>query len=75
MRTMNVDPQILEYVARWREVSPQLEAMRDQELVSTPLPIAMAQLAGMVESAVFLEPLSNTSGMVEMQRIFALLRK
>lgn len=75
MRAMNVDPQLLEYVARWREVSPQLEAMRDQELVSTPLPIAMEQLAGMVESAVFLEPLSNTSGMVEMQRIFALLRK
>ncbi|MBK6726079.1 MAG: hypothetical protein IPG63_02275 [Xanthomonadales bacterium] len=70
-----MDRQLVEYAARWREVSPQLEAMRDQELVSTPLPIAMEQLAGMVESAVFLEPLSNTSGMVEMQRILALLRE
>lgn len=75
MHAMNMDRQLVAYAARWREVSPQLEAMRDQELVSTPLPIAMEQLAGMVESAVFLEPLSNTSGMVEMQRILALLRE
>ncbi len=62
------------FVTAWREVSPILEAMRDEELRSTPLPVAMAQLSSMIDSAVFLKPLSNTSGLVEMQRIFAKLR-
>lgn len=63
------------WARRWREVGPQLEALRDRELVETPLPIAMDQLAGMVDSAVFLKPLSDTSGLVEMQRILARLRE
>lgn len=62
------------YVNAWREVSPILEAMRDEELRTTPLPVAMAQLSSMIDSAIFLKPLSDTSGLVEMQRIYARLR-
>lgn len=59
------------YVNAWREVAPILEAMRDDELRNTLLPLAMAQLSSMISSAIFLKPLSDTSGLVEMQRIFA----
>lgn len=62
------------FVNAWREVGPKLEAMRDRELIDTPLPVAMAQLSSMIDSAIFLKPLSDTSGLVEMQRIFAKLR-
>jgi len=62
------------YADTWREVSPLLEAMRDEELRNTPLPVAMAQLSSMIDSAIFLEPLSDTSGLVEMQRILGRLR-
>jgi hypothetical protein len=62
------------YVMRWRDVEPLLEAMRDRELVETPLPVAMEQLSDMVDSAIFLKPLSCTSGLVEMQRVLARLR-
>ncbi len=66
--------EIQTYVNAWREVSPMLEAMRDEELRNTPLPLAMAQLSSMIDSAIFLKPLTDTSGLVEMQRIFAKLR-
>lgn len=62
------------YAEAWREVSPPLEAMRDEELRNTPLPVAMAQLSSMIDSAIFLKPLSDTSGLVEMQRILSRLR-
>ena len=61
-------------MTRWREVEPLLEAMRDRDLVETPLPVAMEQLSDMVDSAIFLKPLSQTSGLVEMQRVLARLR-
>jgi hypothetical protein len=66
--------EIQAYVNTWREVSPLLEAMRDEALRNTPLPVAMAQLSSMIDSAIFLEPLADTSGLVEMQRIFSKLR-
>ena len=62
------------FVDAWREVGPKLEAMRDRALIDTPLPVAMAQLSSMIDSAIFLEPLVASSGFVEMQRIFAKLR-
>lgn len=71
---MSTERELRAYVETWREVSPLLEAMRDRDLVDTPLPVAMDQLAGMIDSAIFLEPLSETSGLVEMQRILARLR-
>jgi hypothetical protein len=63
------------FVANWKAVGPQLEAMRDRELIETPLPLAMAQLDEMIDSAIFLKPLEPTSGLVEMQHILARLRR
>lgn len=62
------------FVAAWREAAPVLEALRDREIVETPVPEAMAGLEGMFQSALHLEPLSPTSGLVEMQAVFARLR-
>lgn len=67
-------PELKIFADAWRDVSPILEAMRDEELRSTPLPVAMAQLSSMIDSAIFLRPLSDTSGLVEMQRVLATLR-
>jgi len=63
------------FVAAWRIAGPQLEALRDRELIDTPLPVAMEQLAGMVESALYLYPAVADSGLVEMQKVFARLRQ
>lgn len=71
---MSASLELKAYVNAWREVSPILEAMRDEELRTTPLPVAMAQLSSMIDSAIYLKPLSDTSGLVEMQRIYATLR-
>lgn len=72
--TRKMTPELKTYINAWREVSPILEAMRDEELRNTPLPVAMAQLSSMIDSAIFLKPLSDTSGLVEMQRILSRLR-
>jgi hypothetical protein len=71
---MDADRDLEQYVNRWREVAPLLEAMRDRDLIETPLPVAMEQLSGMIDSAIFLKPLSSTSGLVEMRRILDRLR-
>jgi len=63
-----------QFVENWRAVGPLLEAMRERDLIDTPLPVAMAQLADMVDSAIFLKPLLPSSGMVEMQQVLARLR-
>ena len=67
------DPDLRRYASTWREVAPLLEAMRDRELIETPLPVAMDQLSDMIDSAIFLKPLTDTSGLVEMRRILARL--
>ncbi len=63
------------FVAAWRVASPELEALRDFELITTPLPEAMDQLSGMVESALFLRPPEPHSGLEQMQEVFARLRR
>jgi hypothetical protein len=62
------------FVDAWRVAGPALDAMRDRELVETPVPVAMAQLEGMFVSAIHLKPLEPTSGLVEMQAVFARIR-
>jgi hypothetical protein len=70
---MDDDRELRRYASTWREVAPLLEAMRDRDLIETPLPVAMEQLSDMIDSAIFLKPLSDTSGLVEMRRILARL--
>jgi len=52
----------------------QREVMGDCELIERLLPVAMDQLSGMIDSAIFLELPSITSGPVEIQRILTRLR-
>jgi hypothetical protein len=47
--------------------------MRDRDLRETPLPEALDQLSGMIESALFLRPPEPTSGLEQMQAVFARL--
>ncbi len=49
--------------------------MRDRELVATPLPEALDQLSDMIESALFLHPPVPSSGLEQMQAVFARLRR
>jgi hypothetical protein len=62
------------FVDAWRVAGPELEALRDRDLRDLPLPEALAQLEGMVESALFLYPPEPWSGLIEMQAVFARLR-
>jgi hypothetical protein len=63
------------FVQAWRIAGPELEALRDRELREVNVAEAMEALAGMVDSANFLRPLSGSSGLVEMQEVFARLRQ
>ncbi len=63
------------FVDAWRIAAPELEALRTRELREVDVAEAMDQLSGMVDSALFLQPLDDSPGMVEMQRIFAILRR
>ena len=49
--------------------------MRTRALREVDVPAALDQLSGMVDSAVFLEQLDDSRGIIEMQRIFARLRR
>jgi hypothetical protein len=73
MQVMNRE--LRAFVDAWRIAAPELEAMRTRELREVDVAVAMDQLSGMVDSAVFLEALGDSPGMVEMQRIFARLRR
>ena len=63
------------FVEAWRVAAPELEAMRTRALREVDVPAARDQLSGMVDSAVFLEQLDDSRGIIEMQRIFARLRR
>lgn len=63
------------FVEAWRVAAPELEAMRTRALREVDVPAALDQLSGMVDSAVFLEQLDDSRGIIEMQRIFARLRR
>ncbi len=63
------------FVDAWRIAGPELEAMRDRDLRETPLPEALDQLSDMIESALFLRPPQPTSGLEQMQAVFARLRR
>lgn len=62
------------FIEAWREAGPALEELRDRDLIEVPVTRAMADLEGMFQSALHLEPLAPTSGLVAMQEVFARLR-
>ncbi|MBL8273058.1 MAG: hypothetical protein JNJ74_04555 [Xanthomonadales bacterium] len=70
-----MDRELQAFIEAWRIAAPELEAMRTRALREVDVPAALDQLSGMVDSAVFLEQLDDSRGIIEMQRIFARLRR
>jgi len=70
-----MDREFAAFVSTWRIAGPELEAMRDRDLAATPLPEALDQLSDMIESALFLHPPVPSSGLEQMQAVFARLRR
>ena len=70
-----MDRELQAFIDAWRIAAPELEAMRTRALREVDVPAALDQLSGMVDSAVFLEQLDDSRGIIEMQRIFARLRR
>ena len=63
------------WVETWKQAGPELEAIRRQEIrVANNLEV-LASLEGAFNHALRTQPLRESSGMVEMQRWFAKLRR
>jgi hypothetical protein len=58
------------WVAIWKRAGSELEAIRQRELKCVDTQRAMLSLGDAFESAVLDRPLSVSSGMIEMQRLF-----
>lgn len=63
------------WVATWEEVGPELDALRRREIQQADSLKVLAILEGAFNHAVRTLPLRKSSGMVEMQRYFAKLRR
>jgi hypothetical protein len=62
------------YAARWRRAAPLLEAQRDEDVRRTDTPSAIVAFTRLGRQALTQSPPSDTSGLVEQQRIFRKLR-
>lgn len=67
--------QLQQWLRAWQHVGPELDAERAANLVGVDTALAVAQLAPAIADAVARFPPKQNSGMVEMQRYFALLRQ
>jgi hypothetical protein len=65
--------QIERWVATWREAEPALAEQRQVELEGLTTPRALSELAAAFAHATRQAPLSDTSGLVEQQRLFGQL--
>ncbi|MBI4907211.1 MAG: hypothetical protein HY820_26540 [Acidobacteria bacterium] len=63
------------WVQAWKDAAPVLEAVRREDIRRADPVEALAQLECAFNHAVRSQPPRATSGMVEMQRLFAKLRK
>jgi hypothetical protein len=61
------------WVATWKEAGPALAAQKRAELEQLSTPRTLAELAAAFEHARRHAPPSDTSGLVEQQRLFQLL--
>lgn len=71
---MPVDPDIRRWVETWKQAGPELAAIRHQEIREADNVKVLAALEDVFNHAATL-PLRETSGMVEMQKYFAKLRR
>jgi hypothetical protein len=63
------------WVETWKQAGPELAAIRREEVRDADNVKAIAALEGLFNQATRTLPPRESSGMVEMQRIFAKLRK
>lgn len=75
MQPLSEQAQLERWVATWREAQPALEAQEQAELQQLATPRALAELAAAFEYARRRTSPSDTSGLVEQQRYFQLLRR
>ena len=66
---------IVRWVQRWKEAAPELDAIRREEIQSADNLQVLAQLESAFNHAVRTMPMRETSGMVEMQRLFAKVKR
>lgn len=64
-----------EQMRRWKVVGPMLEAQRHADIRNGDNRKIVAMLSGMFDHAIRNNPIRETSGLVEMQAIFAKARQ
>ncbi len=62
------------WVETWKKYGPELEAIRQQEVRDADNALSLAQLGRAFDYATRSRPPGESSGMIEMQRLFAKLR-
>lgn len=75
MGRLGSSEQMLEYVRRWRQLSPTLEAIRDNETRQAVTPESIRMLEQAFRIALRDLPPRPTSGLVEWQRWMELWRR
>ena len=66
---------VARWVQHWKEAGPELDAIRREEIRSADKSEVLAQLESAFNHAVRTMPMRETSGMVEMQRLFAKVKR
>jgi hypothetical protein len=66
---------IRKWVQTWKEAGPELERIRLQEVREEDNRLSLQMLASLFDHAVRRDPPDPSSGLVEMQRHFAKLRR
>ena len=64
-----------EWIANWRENGPILERLRVKEYSASDLAETLLSLSDVTEASLRVHPPKPTSGIIEMQRLFAKMRK
>ncbi|MEX0692268.1 MAG: hypothetical protein WD043_10545 [Gemmatimonadales bacterium] len=75
MPTPATGSDLARWVATWRDAAPALDAQKRSELAMLDTPLALQQLAAAFAHALASAPPLSTSGLVEQQRCFQLLRR
>lgn len=69
------DERLSEWVRTWQETGIELEKLRREKIRNEKTPEAIAALSDASRAALLRKRLQPTSGLVEMQKWFKLLRK
>ena len=72
---MDEREKIERWVKHWEDVGPELELIRKKEIREGNYLEVLESLSGAFAQALHSQPMRTESGMVEMQRLFAKLRK